>query len=72
MSDNSRISGNRAAGLNNMSFTSNLIGGAQIAFYVTFVLAISGIGTSYLLPDGNTLNEYIERRTGLDTSAGVV
>jgi len=55
-----------------MSFTSNLIGGAQIAFYCTFVLAVSGIGTSYLLLDGNTLNEYIERRTGLDTSAGVV
>jgi len=54
-----------------MSFTSNLMGGAQIAFYVTTVLAVAGIGTSYFLPNGDTLNEYIERRTGLDTSAGV-
>jgi hypothetical protein len=70
MSDNIRISPD-GAGLNNMTFMSNLIGGAQIAFYVTTVLAVAGIGTSYFLPNGDTLNEYIERRTGLDTSAGV-
>jgi len=55
-----------------MSALSNLFSGAQISFYVVTVLALAGIGTSYLLPNGDTLNEFLERKTGLDTSAGVV
>lgn len=54
-----------------MSFTNNLMGGIQTSFYITAILAVSGILSSYVMPNGDTLNEYIERRTGLDTSTGV-
>jgi hypothetical protein len=54
-----------------MAFTNNLMGGFQTAFYITAILAVSGILSSYVLPQGQTLNEWIENRTGLDTAATV-
>ena len=55
-----------------MTITSNLMGGFQTAFYICVVLSVAGIGTSYLLPNGATLNEYIETRSGLDTNSPAV
>ena len=55
-----------------MTITSNLMGGFQTAFYICVVLSVAGIGTSYLLPQGQTLNEWIEGRTGLDTDSVAV
>ena len=56
----------------NMTLTSNLMGGFQTAFYITVVLSVSGILSSYVLPQSQTLNEYIEGRTGLDTNSVAV
>ena len=55
-----------------MTLTSNLMGGFQTAFYITVVLSVSGILSSYVLPQAQTLNEYIEGRTGLDTNSVAV
>jgi hypothetical protein len=54
-----------------MAFTNNLMGGIQTAFYITAILAVSSVLSSYVLPQGQTLNEWIENRTGLDTAASI-
>jgi hypothetical protein len=49
----------------------NLLGGASIAFGVLGVLAIANVLTSYVLPNGETLQTWIGTRTGLDTAGAV-
>jgi hypothetical protein len=49
----------------------NLVGGASVAFGILGVLAVSNVITSYILPDGQTLQAWIGSKTGLDTVGAV-
>ena len=49
----------------------NLVGGASVAFGILGVLAVSNVITSYILPDGQTLQTWIGSKTGLDTVGAV-
>ncbi len=49
----------------------NLVGGASVAFGILGVLAVSNVITSYILPDGQTLQSWIGSKTGLDTVGAV-
>ena len=49
----------------------NLVGGASVAFGILGVLAVSNVITSYILPDGQTLQQWIGSKTGLVTVGAV-
>ena len=49
----------------------NVLGGAPVAFGVLGVLAVANVITSYILPDGQTLQTWIGSKTGLDTAGAV-
>lgn len=47
----------------------NLLGGMTVAFGVLGTIAVANVITSYLLPNGQTIQEFIGARTGLNTEA---
>ena len=49
----------------------NIRGGGAVGFGVLGVLAVANVITSYILPDGQTLQQFIGAKTGLDTAGAV-
>lgn len=54
-----------------MAIVSNVMGGFQLALVLTGMLAAGRVISSYLLPGGQDLGEFIEARTGLNTAGEV-
>lgn len=52
-----------------MAYATYLFSGIGAVVLIETVLTISNILTSYILPDGKTLEEYVTEQTGLGVSA---